>query len=98
MVKQVPPYRSDNSDLDAFDENIADHRVAPYMLRQSARTDIYPGNSVPLFLSDDDGEPDPSEYVTPLLKKRRTSLSSRVLAGVCTAAAVAILVAMFSSD
>ena len=98
MVKQVPPYRSDNSDLDAFDENIADHRVAPYMLRQSAQTDIYPGNSVPLFLSDDDGEPDPSEYVTPLLKKRRTSLSSRVLAGVCTAAAVAILVAMFSSD
>jgi hypothetical protein len=98
MVKQAPQYRSGDPDVDAFDENTADHRVAPYKLRQSAQTDIYPGHSVPLFLSDDDGELDPSEYVTPLLKKRRASLSSRVLAGVCAAAAVAILVALFSSN
>ncbi len=98
MVKQAPQYRSGNPDVDLFDENTADHRVAPYKLRQSAQTDIYPGNSVPLFLSDDDGELDPSEFVTPLLKKRRASLSSRVLAGVCAAAAVAILVALFSSN
>src|SRR6185295_14001077 len=44
------------------------------------------------------GEPDPSEYITLLLKKRRASISSRILAGVCAAAAVAILVAFFSSD
>jgi TPR repeat protein len=98
MVKQAPQYRSGDPDVDAFDENTADHRVAPYKLRQSPQTDIYPENSVPLFLSDDDGELKPSEYVTPLLKKRRASISSRILAVVCAAAAVAVLVALFSSD
>jgi TPR repeat protein len=91
-------YRSGDPDVDAFEENTADHRVAPYKLRKSAQTDIYAENSVPLFLSDPNGEPDPSEYITPLLKKRRASTSSRVLAGVCAAAAVAILVALFSSN
>jgi hypothetical protein len=91
-------YRSGDPDVDAFDENTADHRVASYKLRQSARTDIYPGDSVPLFLSDCNGESDSSEHITPLLKKRRASISTRILAGVCAAAAVAILVALFSSD
>ena len=91
-------YRSGDPDVDAFDENTADHRVASYKLRQSARTDTYPGNSVPLFLSDCNGESDSSEYTTPLLKKRRASISTRILAGVCAAAAAAILVALFSSD
>ena len=98
MVKQALQYRSGDPDVDAFDENTADHRVAPYKLRHSAQTDIYPENSVPLFLSDDDGELDPSEYVTPLLKKQRASISFRILAVVCAAAAVAVLVALFSSD
>jgi hypothetical protein len=88
-------YRSGDPDVDAFDENTVDHRVASYKLRQSARTDIYPGDSVPLFLSDCNGESDSSG---PLLKKRRASISTRILAGVCAAAAVAILVALFSSD
>ena len=98
MVEQTPQYRSGDPNVDAFDENTADHRVAPYKLRRSARTDLYLENSVPLFLSDCNGEPDPSEYITPLLEKRRTSISSRVLAGACAVAAVAILVALFSSD
>ena len=51
-------YRSGDPDVDAFDENTVDHRVASYKLRQSARTDIYPGDSVPLFLSDCNGESD----------------------------------------
>jgi hypothetical protein len=98
MVKQAPPYRSGNSDVDAFDENIADHRLAPFNLRQSARTDIYSKDSVPLFLSDDNGEPDPDEYIAPLMKRRRASISSKILAVVCAAAVAAILVALFSSD
>ena len=72
-------------------------QVAPYKLRQSGRTDIY-SNSVPLFLSDENGEPDPGEYAAPLMKKRRASISSKILAVVCAAAATAILVALFSSD
>jgi hypothetical protein len=98
MVERTPQCRSGDSDFDEFDENTPDHWVAPYELRQSARTDIYPENSVPLFLSDYDGEPDPSEYIPPLRNKRRASISSRILAGVCAAAAVAILFALFSSD
>jgi TPR repeat protein len=53
---------------------------------------------IPLFLSDRDGEPHPSEYMTPLRKLPRTSLSSRLLAGALAAAAMAILLALFSSD
>jgi hypothetical protein len=98
MVEQSHQYGSGPSDFDAFDENIADHQRAPYELRQLVRTGIHPENSVPLFLSDYDGEPDPSEYIHPLRRKRRSSISSRVLAGVCAAAATAILFALFSSD
>jgi hypothetical protein len=94
----APQYRSGDPDVDAFEENAADQRAAPYDLRRSARTDPYRENSVPLFLSDPDGEPDSSEYITPLRKKRKASLSSRILAGVCAAAAVVVLVALFSSD
>jgi hypothetical protein len=98
MVEQAPQYRSGDPDFDAFDENTADHRVVPYKLRQSVQTDIYSENSVPLFVSDYNGEPDPSEYIPALRNKRRASISSRILAGVCAAAAAAILSALFSSD
>ena len=97
MVEQAPQYRLGHPDVDPFDENTADDRVAPYRLRKSARTD-YPEDSVPLFLSDYDGEPDPSEYVPALRKDRRPSISSRILAGVVATAAIAVIVALFSSD
>src|ERR1035437_5847456 len=94
-MEQAPLYRPGEPDVDVFNENTADHRVAPYKLRQSGRTDIYSKN----FLSDNDGEPDPGEYIAPLMKKRRrASISSKILAVVCAAAAAAILVALFSSD
>jgi hypothetical protein len=98
-MEQAPLHRSGEPDVDLFNENTAEHRAAPYKLRQSGRTNIYSNNSVPLFLSDNDGEPDPSEYIAPLMKKRRrASISSRILAVVCAAAVAAILVALFSSD
>jgi hypothetical protein len=82
-----------------FNENLADHRATPYELRPSGRTDIYSRNSVPRFLSDDEGEPDSGEYIAPpVRKRRRASISSKILAVVCAAAAAAILVALFSSD
>jgi hypothetical protein len=97
-MEQAPLYRPGEPDVDLFNENTADHRVAPCKLRQSGRTDIYSKNSVPLSLSDNDGEPDPGEYIAPLKKRRRASISSKILAVVCAAAAAAILVALFSSD
>jgi TPR repeat protein len=97
MVDQTPRYRSYDPDIEPYDENLTDHPIAPYKFGQSARTD-YPGNSLPLFLSDCDGEPDPSEYMTAARKNRGSYISSRILAGVSASAAIAILVALFSSD
>jgi hypothetical protein len=97
MVDQAPLYRSDDPDIDAFDENTGDRRVLPYRLRQSGPADGYSHSSVPLFLSDSDGEPVPDEYIAPV-KKRKASISSKILAVVCAAAVAAVLVALFSSD
>ena len=96
MADQTPRYRS--YDADIRDKTLIDRQVAQYKFGQSARPDSHAEDPVPLFLSDYDGEPDPSEYMTPLRKDRRLSVSSRILAGVLAAAAAAILFAMFSSD
>jgi hypothetical protein len=98
MVEQTPRYRSYDPDIDTHGKALIDRRLAPYKFGQPARTDSHTEDSVPLFLSDYDGEPDPSEYMTPLRKDRRRSVSARILAGVLATAAVAILFAMFSSD
>src|SRR5437773_9832589 len=94
MVDQTPRYRPYDPDVDIHDKTLTDRRVAPYKFEQSVRTE----DPVPVFLSDYDGEPDPSEYVTPLHKDGRRSISARILAGVLATAAAAILFAMFSSD
>jgi hypothetical protein len=93
MVEQASHYRSYDPDIEEYDENPTDHQIAPYRFGQSGRTE-----SMPLFLSDRDGEPDPSEYMTPSRPIPGTSISSRILAGVMAAAAVAIVVALISSD
>jgi hypothetical protein len=108
MVEHTTPYRPYDPDIDGYDDNVADHRVPPYRFGHSARTGSNPENSVPLFLSDYDGEPDPSEYMSPLpplhplRKHRRVSvpsrISSKLLAAVLASAAIAILLALFSSD
>ena len=98
MVDHRPKYRPYDADIEEYRENLSDRRVVPYKLEQSYRTDSNSQDSIPLFLSDYDGEPDPSEYMMPVRKDRRLSVSSRILAAVLASAAVAILVAMFSSD
>src|SRR5712692_1442215 len=97
MVARTPRYRSHDPDIEPYDESQTDHRVPLYNSRQSART-VYPEDSVPLFLSDCDVESDPSEYITPVQQGRGSYISSRILAGVSVTAAMAILVAVFSSD
>ncbi len=98
MADQTPRYRSYDYDVDTRDKSLIDRQVAPYKFGPAARTDSHPEEPVPLFLSDYDGEPDPSEYMAPLRKDRRLSVSSRILAGVLATAAVGILFGMFSSD
>jgi hypothetical protein len=98
MVDQTPRYRPYDLDVDIPDKTLTDHRVAPYKFELSVRTDPHTEDPVPAFLSDYDGEPDPSEYMTPLRKHGRRSVSARILAGVLATAAAAIAFAMFSSD
>jgi hypothetical protein len=98
MVDQTPHYRPYNPDVDIHDKTLTDRRMAPYKFGQSVRTNLYTEDPVPVFLSDYDGEPDPSEFMTPLRKDRRGSVSARILASVLATAAAAILFAMFSSD
>jgi len=98
MADQTPRYRSYDTDVDIPDKTLIDRRVAPYKFGPSGRAVSHAEEPVPLFLSDYDGEPDPSEYVPALRKDRRPSISSRILAGVVATAAIAVLVALFSSD
>ncbi len=76
-----------------------DYRTTPFEARRSPPREFDGERDVPLYLSDSDGEPQPSEYISPSLPvRRRLSISSRILAVVCMAAAVAVLFALFSSD
>ena len=76
-----------------------DYRTTPFEARQSEPRDDDRESYVPLYLSDSDGEPQPDEYISPSVPgRRRLSISSRILAVVCMAAAAAVLFALFSSD
>jgi hypothetical protein len=99
MVNQPSHYRSYEPDDDIYnyDENVADQRIPPYRFGQLGRTNSGPDRSVPLFLSDSDGEPYPEEYMTPARRRSRVSISSRILAGGLATGAAAILLALFSS-
>ena len=63
-------------------------------------TIISRGDSVPLFLSDPDGEPDPAEfdYEGALHEPRRLSVSTKILMATIAASTVAVAFAWFSSD
>src|SRR5437660_9551378 len=91
---QYRSYDPDTETYDAYDDDeTTDYPVGSYKFGRSAKD-----HSVPLFLSDPDGDPDPEEFGIPLRKSRRLSISSKILASVLVAAAVAMLFALFSSD
>jgi hypothetical protein len=96
-VKQTTSGRPPDSDFETFDDGMTGDHVALYKFGRSAKTDYPSHEPAPLFLSGHDDEPDPREFTNPL-RKRRPSISSRILASVLLASAVAILFALFSSD
>jgi hypothetical protein len=85
--------RSLGSNAWAFDEPRRDPQHAPYTSGPS--TDFSSDDSIPLFLSDLQGQPDPLES---LAASQRTSILTRVVAGGLVVSAFAILVAVFNSD
>jgi ABC-type Fe3+ transport system substrate-binding protein len=84
-------------DSDIYDEDDNRSRIAPYAFGRSARVD-YSRESVPLFISDPNGDPDPEEYSNLLQPRRKGRISSRLLIATVAAAALAALYAFFSSD
>jgi hypothetical protein len=97
MVEHSPYFRSYDPDLDPYNEDDTDPRLEPYPFEQSARNNFQP-EPAPLFLSNYDGEPDPSEFAPNLRSNRKAAVSFRILAGVLAASAAALLVTLFSSD
>jgi hypothetical protein len=95
-VKERTTYRrSRGSNALAFDEPQRDPQHAPYTSRPSAGFSV--DDSIPLFLSDLQDQPDPREFA-PLAASQRTSVLTRVVAGGLVVSAFAILVAVFNSD
>jgi len=86
-------YRPDRPDLNNDDIGERPRRFA---FGRTANPDY--GESVPLFLSDPEGEPDPEEYLNGLQPQRRLSLSFKLLMTASGAACVAVLFAWFTSD
>jgi hypothetical protein len=94
MVERAYGYRSGYAD-DPFDVNESDRRVGNAGLQILPRSDALPDGSVPSFLSEPLGEAD---YATPLRRKRKVSISSRLLIAVVAASAVAAPLSMLSSE
>jgi hypothetical protein len=100
MVEQRTRFSSYDPNPDGFDGYFDDSSAqpTPYRFGQSTQDDYGHEPSVPLFLSDPEGEPYPEEFVTPLRKGRMASVSSKILLTVVAASGAAMLYAWFSSD
>jgi hypothetical protein len=81
----------------AFDEPRRDPQHAPYT--SGPPTDFSSDDSIPLFLLDLQGQPDPHEFA-PVAASRRTSILTRVVAGglVVSAFVILVAVAVFNSN
>jgi TPR repeat protein len=92
-------YGPQDPDFSGFGQG-GSSRQRSYAFGRSAKDDFAGGESVPLFLSDPDGEPDPSEYDYPESEapRLRMSMSLKILIAVVAAAGVAMIFAMATSD
>jgi hypothetical protein len=100
MVEHRTRFSSYDPDPDGFDGDFTNDAAqpAPYRFGHSTQDDYVHEPSVPLFLSDPDGEPYPEEFVSPLRRGRMASVSSKILLTVVAASGAAMLYAWFSSD
>jgi hypothetical protein len=95
---QDPNFNGYNEDL--YNEGFSASHRTRYAFGRSAKDDFAGDESVPLFLSDPDGDPDPSEYdyADSEPPRRRMSISLKILMAVVFAAGVAMMFAMATSD
>jgi hypothetical protein len=92
MDDHAPRYPTYDPNVEPYEQRTTSHPVAPY--QRSVRTNF---GEMPLFLSDADGEPDPSEYGQPLVPKPR-SYTFSVLMSVTALTTLGLLAALVSSD
>lgn len=101
MVDQ-PRYRPYEAGSDNLEHDITGTSLRPraYAFGRSAQSEYQSDDSVPLFLSDPDGEPDPAEfdYQRELREPKRFSIASKILMATLAASAVAVGFAWYSSD
>jgi hypothetical protein len=98
----VERYRSYEPDLGRLEQDITgslNNNVRPYAFGRTAPA-YQQEDSVPLFLSDPEGEPDPTEfdYAGQLQEPRRFSIATKILMATIAASTMAIAFAWFSSD
>ena len=101
MVDQRTQHPSQNPDSDGlggFEEDITNTWVTPHTFGRPAKANFASSESLPLFLCDPDGEPDPEEYSTLSRRYRISYVSSRILAAVVAAAGVAALFTWYTAD
>jgi hypothetical protein len=95
-------YRSYEPGSDDLEHDITGTSLRPrgYAFGRSAPAEYQSDDSVPLFLSDPEGEPDPAEfdYEQQLREPRRFSIASKILMATLAASAVAVGFAWYSSD
>src|SRR6201985_2101920 len=91
-------FEPQDPNFDGYSPSRGLSRRRTYAFGRSAKADS--GESVPLFLSDPDGEPDPSEYDYPDFEapRPRMSISLKILMAVVAAAGAAMVVAVAPSD
>jgi hypothetical protein len=109
MVEHRSRFRSQDPDFEVYGEDITGRTRSgggrSYAFGRTARQDYGDEESTPLFLSDSedeymtdqDDEPDRWE-AGHVLRKKKSSVSLKILMGVLAASAVAMLFALFTSD
>src|SRR5215470_3793294 len=94
MLEKTRRFRAD-SDLDSYETDGPRFGRYPYRRAGAAHA---PDESVPLFLSDDESEPQPYEFVRERPRRKATFSASRILVGALAVIAAAGVAALFSSD
>lgn len=96
MGDHAPRDPSQDPGIERYLKEPTSRQVAPYQARPQVRAS-YSKRSVPQFMSDRDGVPDPDDYMS-LLKGRGSYYASRILAGALGGVALAGLAALASSE
>ena len=114
MAERIARLRSHDpgieyQDIATFEQDLTGARIEPYrsenyQFARSARPDVASEDTMPLFLSDNDGEEFESQdfeqqgFEQNWQRKRKAGVWSRIFASVLAAASIAVLYAALSAD